>query len=54
MDSEECVKVLLTQMFQRLQLKEKNISCLASATDTEIAEIWESLQLVDSECVDDP
>ena len=53
LDSVESVKVLLTQMFQRLQLKEKNISCLASATDTEIAEIWES-KFVDSECGDDP
>ena len=51
--SVEPVKDLLNQTFQRLQLKEKNITCLSSATDQEISEIWEALKTIDNEC-DDP
>ena len=51
-DLVEPVKVLLSQTFQRLQLKQKNVSCLPPATDTEIAEMWEELKSIDSECGD--
>ena len=39
LDSVEPVKVLLSQIFQRLKLKEKNVACVSPATDTEIAEM---------------
>ena len=54
LDSVEPVKILLTWMFQSLQLKEKNISCLVSATDAEIAEVRELLKSIDGKCTDDP
>ena len=48
LDSVEPVKFLLNQTFQRLQLKEKNITCLSSAADQEILEIWEALKTIDN------
>jgi len=41
---------LLSQIFQRLKLKEKDATCVS---DTKIAEMWEELKSIDSEC-DDP
>ena len=51
-DSVEPVKILLSDKFQRLQLKEKNVSCISPATDNEISEMWEELKCIDTECGD--
>ena len=45
-DLVEPVKVLLSQTFQRLQLKQKNVSCLPPATDTEIGKNLNLLLIV--------
>ncbi|XP_065883057.1 uncharacterized protein [Dysidea avara] len=51
-DSVEPVKGLLSQIFQRLKLKEKDVNCISPATDTEITEMWEELKSIDPGCGD--
>ncbi|XP_062595295.1 uncharacterized protein LOC134256627 [Saccostrea cucullata] len=43
-DSIEPVKVLLTQMFRRLYLKDKKFKCFQAATEEAIEALWEQLQ----------
>lgn len=43
-DSIEPVKVLLTQMFRRLYLKDKKFKCFTAATEEAIEALWEQLQ----------
>lgn len=52
LDSVEPVKVLLTQVFERLQLKEKNIKCSPPAASEDIVDLWNNLQLIESNCGD--
>lgn len=49
--SVEPVKLLLTQVFERLQLKEKNIKCFSPAAE-DIVDLWNNLQLIESDCGD--
>ena len=49
-DSVEPVKILLSDIFQKLQLKEENVSCISPVTDHEISEMWEELKCIDTEC----
>ena len=52
LDSTEPVKLLLTQVFQRLQLKDKNITCSPPATKENMTDLWNSLQQIESDCGD--
>lgn len=47
-DSVSHVKVLLTQIFERLQLKEKKFTVFNTASLQSIEELWRELQSVDS------
>ncbi|KAL5012660.1 hypothetical protein ScPMuIL_011211 [Solemya velum] len=42
-DSIEPVKTLLTQMFQRLKLKDRPFKCFSAASDADLADLWHEL-----------
>ncbi|XP_033758052.1 uncharacterized protein LOC117340399 [Pecten maximus] len=42
-DSTQPVKILLTQLFQRLQLKDEPFKCFTAASDREMKEFWGAL-----------
>ena len=52
-DSIAPVKVLLADVFQRLELKGKRVECFASATLSEIESMWSALHSVDDTVSDD-
>ena len=47
LDSISPVKILMSSVFQRLELKGKNIQSFPAATVADIEEFWSSLKLVD-------
>ena len=46
LDSIEPAKILLTQVFEHLQLKQKNIKCSLPASDEDIVDMWNNLLLI--------
>ena len=51
LDSISPVKVLLTKLFDRLQLKEESFTASISATEADIDDLWESAQEVEPSLV---
>jgi hypothetical protein len=49
LDSVEPVKILLTQVFERLQLKERNIKCSPPAANEDMVDMWNNLKLIESD-----
>ena len=49
LDSVVPPKLILTDVFQRLQLKEKNIEVFTPATDDDISSFSNNVKLIDSE-----
>ena len=46
------VKLLVTKVFQCLQLKKKNIKCSPPAANEDIVDLLYNLQLIESDCGD--